>query len=97
VARPPTPWVWVLGRTLVDGAADVANVQAVQAQYRLTPLSLWGKPGAVVPERRDVYKPAEVAADPLGPCPVRVASTYPRVGSVAVSPHWDDDAAHITC
>jgi len=67
VARSPTPWVWVLGRTLVDGAADVANVQALQAQYRLTPLSLWGQPGAVVPERRDVYAPAEMSADPLGP------------------------------
>jgi hypothetical protein len=67
VARSPTPWVWVLGRTLVDGAADVANVQALQAQYRLTPLSLWGRPGAVVPERREVYAPADTAADPLGP------------------------------
>ena len=67
VARPPTPWVWVLGRTLVNGAADVAHVQALQAQYRLTPLSLWGKPGATVHERRDVYAPAEAAADPLGP------------------------------
>jgi hypothetical protein len=67
VARPPTPWVWILGRTLVDGTADAANVQALQAQYKLTPLSLWGKPGAVAPERRDVYAPAEAATDPLGP------------------------------
>ena len=57
--RPaPTPWVLLLGRTLVDGDADLAAVHALQAQYRLTPLSLWGKPGAQVPERRDVYAPA---------------------------------------
>ena len=54
----PTPWVLLLGRTLVDGDADLATVHALQAQYRLTPLSLWGKPGAEVPERRDVYAPA---------------------------------------
>ena len=66
--RPaPTPWVLLLGRTLVDGDADLANVHALQAQYRLTPLSLWGKPGAQVPERRDVYALAQPAQDPLGP------------------------------
>ena len=66
--RPaPTPWVLLLGRTLVDGDADLANVHALQAQYRLTPLSLWGKPGATVLERRDVYAPAQPAQDPLGP------------------------------
>ena len=65
-AARPTPWALALGRTLVDGAADVANVRALQARYRLTP-SLWGKPEAVVPGRRDVYAPAEMAADPLGP------------------------------
>ena len=63
----PTPWVLLLGRTLVDGDADLADVHALQAQYRLTPLSLWGKPGAQAPERRDVYAPAQPAQDPLGP------------------------------
>ena len=66
--RPaPTPWVLLLGRTLVDGDADLEAVHALQAQYRLTPLSLRGKPGATVPKRRDVYAPAEAAQDPLGP------------------------------
>jgi hypothetical protein len=67
MAPATTPWVLVLGRTLVDGDADLASVHALQAQYRLTPLSLWGKPGATVTERRDVYAPAEAAQDPLGP------------------------------
>ena len=66
--RPaPTPWVLVLGRTLVDGTSDLPNVRALQPQYRLTPLSLWDKPEAAVPERREVYAPAEMTADPLGP------------------------------
>ena len=62
-----TPWFLCLGRTVVDGADDVANVRKLQAQYRLTPLSLWGQLGASAPERRDVLKPIEVADDPLGP------------------------------
>ena len=63
----PTPWVLVLGRTLVDGAADLPDARALQARYRLTPLHLWGKSGAAVPERRDVYAPVAAAEDPLGP------------------------------
>jgi hypothetical protein len=34
----PTATVWVLGRTLVNGPADVPNVNAIQHQYTLTPL-----------------------------------------------------------
>ncbi len=66
-APAQTPWILCLGRTLVDGAEDVANVRELQSQYRLTPLSLWGQPGASAPERRDVLKPIEVSEDPLGP------------------------------
>jgi hypothetical protein len=62
----PTPWILVGGRTLVDGAEDVSNVRALQQQYKLTPLSLWGT-DQQVPERRDVLQPIEVTKDPLGP------------------------------
>ena len=61
-----TLWVLVLGRTLTDGGADLADVHGLQAQDRLTPLSLWGT-GQVAPERREVYAPAQAPADPLGP------------------------------
>ena len=55
----PTPWVLILGRTLVDGdERRRQRARALQAQYRLTPLSLWGKDGAGVPDRRDVLDPS---------------------------------------
>lgn len=43
--KAPTSIVWVLGRTYSTGSPeDYAAVNAIQAQYRLTPLSAWGKP-----------------------------------------------------
>src|ERR1700722_3155321 len=43
--KAPTSIVWVLGRTYSTGSPeDYAAVNAIQAQYRLTPLSSWGKP-----------------------------------------------------
>ncbi|MCJ7443283.1 MAG: DUF1254 domain-containing protein, partial [Methanotrichaceae archaeon] len=63
----PTPWILILGRTLVNGVQDLPAVHALQAQYKLTPLSFWGKPDTQLPERRGVYKPAAVTDDPLGP------------------------------
>jgi hypothetical protein len=61
----PTDSVLIFGRTAVKGAADVPAVNKLQDTYKLTPLSLWGKPGAVVPENRDIPKPFDPKADPL--------------------------------
>jgi hypothetical protein len=63
----PTPWILCLGRTLVDGQADVPVVQELISQYRLTPLSDWETPDVERPERRDVINPVEMSDDPLGP------------------------------
>jgi hypothetical protein len=43
----PTAYVWIIGRTKTDGPADYDAVHAIQAGYKITPLSQWGK--ALVP------------------------------------------------
>src|SRR5215467_173053 len=50
----PTPIVWIIGRTKTDGPQDYDAVHQIQAGYKVTPLSQWGKPA----------KPVEVKIDP---------------------------------
>jgi hypothetical protein len=50
----PTPIVWIIGRTKTDGPPDYDAVHKIQAGYKVTPLSEWGKPA----------KPVEVKIDP---------------------------------
>jgi len=50
----PTPYVWIIGRTRTDGPQDYAAVHKVQAGYKVTALSDWGKPAT----------PVEVKIDP---------------------------------
>jgi len=53
--RSPTRHLVMLGRTYADGtAADYAKANALQDQYRLTPLSSYGKP----------YRPVAASVDP---------------------------------
>jgi hypothetical protein len=42
--KSPTNIVWIIGRTQTDGPNDYAAVNALQQQYKLTPLSAFGKP-----------------------------------------------------
>ncbi len=61
--KAPTNIVWVLGRTYSIGTpADYAAVNAIQAQYKLTPLSAWGKPYTPPP---GVVNPAWDTKDPV--------------------------------
>ena len=50
----PTPYVWIIGRTKTDGPPDYDAVHKIQAGFKVTPLSRWGK----TPE------PVEVKIDP---------------------------------
>lgn len=100
----PTPSVLIFARTAVTGPDDVAAVNRIQDQYKLTPLSLWGKAGARVPERRDVFKPFDRNADPLNewrtinaamtenPPLERNASMVELMKTIGVGPGQDVDA-----
>lgn len=54
VIHAPTPHVWIIGRTKTDGPSDYPAVHKIQAGYRITPLSDWGKSA----------KPVEATIDP---------------------------------
>lgn len=66
-AVSPTPWILVVGRTLVDGPDDVPTVRKLQADYELTPLSRWGTPRSAAGARRSVYAPGRAEVDPMAP------------------------------
>ncbi|MFA5079584.1 MAG: DUF1214 domain-containing protein, partial [Dehalococcoidia bacterium] len=51
----PGRWVWIIGRIACSGSADYANVNRIQDQLKLTPLSKWGT---------DYEPPANVPVDP---------------------------------
>jgi len=67
IARSANPWALIIGRTLVNGDADVATVRGLQEQYLLTPLSQWGQEKPARSQRRDVLEPIGPEKDPLGP------------------------------
>jgi hypothetical protein len=63
----PTRYVGMIGRTQTNGVADYPNVYKIQAGYKLTPLSAWGK-GDYVPPKGKV----DPAIDMKTPPPVTV-------------------------
>ncbi len=53
--KAPTNMVWIIGRTYCDGTPeDYVKVHAIQDQYKVTPLSAYGKP----------YTPPKGTVDP---------------------------------
>jgi hypothetical protein len=67
IIRSPTRIVAIGGRTQTNGTADYDNVHKIQAGYKLTPLSAWGK-GDYVPPKGKV----DPTIDMTTPPPVQV-------------------------
>ena len=65
----PTPWVWIIGRTKTDGPPDYDAVHKIQAGYKITPLSQWGKnappPTATIDPSLDMKTPPKAQVDKM--------------------------------
>ena len=65
----PTPYVWILGRTKTEGPPDYESVHKIQAGYKITPLSEWGKasmpPTATIDPTVDMRTPAKAQVDTM--------------------------------
>ena len=65
----PTPYVWIIGRTKTDGAADYDAVHKIQAGLKITPLSEWGKdpraPEVKIDPSIDMKTPPKVQVDTM--------------------------------
>jgi hypothetical protein len=98
-----TPAAFILGRTLLRGPEDLPTIRAVMIQYKLTPLSLWRKPGLKIPESYDVLKPFDRKTDALGewktmnaamtenPPPSRHAVLLKQFSQIGIGPGLDVD------
>src|SRR5262245_16093079 len=49
----PTPYVWIIRRTKTDGPSDYDAAHKIQAGYKITPLSEWGKAAQSVEVKTD--------------------------------------------
>jgi hypothetical protein len=65
----PTPYLWIIGRTQTNGPSDYDAVHAIQAGYKVTPLSQWGKtatpPAASIDPSVDMKTPPKVQVDTM--------------------------------
>src|SRR5499426_693935 len=62
--KSPTNMFWIAGRTLTKGKQDYTAVHAIQDQYRLTPLSAWGR-NYTQPDNVLVEKGADTKTPPV--------------------------------
>lgn len=94
----PTNAVWLLGRTLVDGRADLDAVRAIQDRCLLTPLTAWRTTAPAVSPGPGTPPPPYDPSDPLkffeilnaglteNPPPAREAALMGLFGTIGVSP-----------
>src|SRR5262249_24139377 len=88
----PTPYVWIIGRTKTDGPPDYDAVHKIQAGYKITPLSLWGKTSEPVTGRVDpavdMKTPPKIQVDTM---PADEYFAYAAELAKANPPHITDE------
>jgi hypothetical protein len=60
-----TPWAFVLVRTYIKDASELQVAFGIQDQYKLTPLSQWGKAEVTPPKGAEIWQPLDRDADAL--------------------------------
>jgi len=73
--KSPTNMVWLLGRTQTNGKEDYAAVRSIQDQYKLTPLSAWGK-DYKLPDNAPVAAGIDVKTPPVEQVAKMDAATF---------------------
>jgi hypothetical protein len=73
--RSPTRYVFIIGRTQTNGPADYDAVHKIQAQYKLTPLSAWGK-GDYTPPKGKVDPSIDMQTPPPDQVEKMAAPTF---------------------
>ena len=105
-ALPPssTPWATILGRTYVKDASDLDAAHKIQDEYKLTPLSQWGKAEITPPKDAVVWRAFDPKADPLAdwktidramievPPPARDADMLRQFARIGIGPGLDVEA-----
>jgi hypothetical protein len=65
----PTAYVWIIGRTKTDGPDDYAAVHKIQAGFKISPLSRWGKAAepvvGTVDPGVDMMTPPKIAVEKM--------------------------------
>jgi hypothetical protein len=96
--RAATPWVWAIGRTLVDGPADLAAANAVQDQLTITapavgraPRTYAGRDGAW-----GDYFTAVQALIVENPPPATDSALFSSISALGLGPRGGFDAARFT-
>lgn len=89
--QSPTPYVWIIGRTQTNGPSDYDFVHRIQAGYRLTPLSQWGKSPVPAPFKADPGVDMKTAPlDQVNNMPAKAYYTYGAELMKLHPPHLTD-------
>ena len=88
----PTPYVWIIGRTKTDGPPDYDAVHKIQAGFKVTSLSRWGKAPEPVTVKTDpsvdMKTPPKVQVDTM---PAAKYFTYAAELLKLQPPHITDE------